>query len=292
MREVARVGTLGKVATVLAIVVLTTVGAGTFAALAAGPQPVNLFSAGNFVLLSQAGITNTGSHTSAITGNIGSSPITAAAMNDVFCSEITGTIYGVDAAYVGSGSQTCFAGNPPFANKTLVDNAVAGMQTAYTDAAGRPSGVGPNLNKGGGTLNGQNFTPGTYTWSTPVNITGDITLTGTATDVWIFQISGTLNISSATKVRLSGGAQASNIFWQVAGATTLGTTSTFNGSILDKTMIALQTGAVLNGRALAQTQVSLDANTVTTVGPSTTVGGMLAYLPQPYKGMVGQPLPF
>lgn len=236
------------------------------AALAAGPAPVNLFSisTNNFAILSKAGITNTGSHTSAILGNIGASPITAAAMDNVFCSEITGIIYGVNAAYTGSGNVTCFAGNPPLANKTLVDNAVADMGTAYTDAAGRAPGVGSNLNVGGGTLSGQNFAPGTYTWGTPVNITGDITLTGTATDVWLFQISGTLNISSGKQVILSGGALPSNIFWQVTGATTLGTTAVFNGNILDQTNIALQTGATLNGRALAQTAVTLDGNAVTT----------------------------
>src|SRR5680860_40376 len=98
---------------------------------------VNLGSAGNFVILSKTGITNTGGHTSVITGNVGSSPITAAAMDNVFCSEITGTIYGVDAAYTGSGATTCFAGNPPLANKTLVDNAILDMETCllYTSDA-------------------------------------------------------------------------------------------------------------------------------------------------------------
>ena len=85
---------------------------GPIAALAAGPAPINLLFAGNFAILSQSGITDTGSHSSVITGNIGSSPITAAAMSDVFCSELSGTIYGVDAAYVGSTSTTCFAGDP------------------------------------------------------------------------------------------------------------------------------------------------------------------------------------
>ncbi|MDO8493020.1 MAG: ice-binding family protein, partial [bacterium] len=103
-------------------------------------------SSNEFTLLSKTGITNTGGHTTLITGNIGSSPITAAALNNVFCSEMSGTsrIYGVDAAYTGSGAGACFFGNPgvpvvvpPDANKTLVDNAVLDMGTAYTDAAGR-----------------------------------------------------------------------------------------------------------------------------------------------------------
>jgi len=103
--------------------------AGPVAVFAAGPTSVDLSSADNFVILSKTGITNTGSHASVITGDIGSSPVTAAAMSNVFCSEITGTVRGVDAAYVGSGNKTCFAGNPPLSNKTLVDNAVLDMGT-------------------------------------------------------------------------------------------------------------------------------------------------------------------
>ena len=235
---------------------------------AGSPTAVDLGSAGNFVILSQTGITNTGSHTSVLTGNIGSSPISATAMDNVFCSEITGTIYGVDAAYVGSGSQTCFAGNPPLANKTLVDNAIGDMGTAYTDAAGRTPDATELY---AGDLSSQTFTPGVYKWSTDVSINTDVTLSGSSTDVWIFEIAGNLNVASAgdvasgVKVILSGGAKASNIFWQVGGATgaTLGTYSTFNGNILSAKQIIIQTGAVLDGRALAQTQVTLDANTIT-----------------------------
>jgi hypothetical protein len=104
----------------------------------------------------------------------------------------------------------------------------------------------------------------------------DVTISGSSTDVWIFQIAGTLDIASAKQVILSGGAQAKNIYWQVAGATTLGTTSVFNGNILAKTNIAIQTGATLNGRALAQTAVTLDKNSVNlppnvpTLKPTTT----------------------
>ena len=90
---------------------------------------------------------------------------------------------------------------------------------------------------------------------------------GGANDVWIFQIAGTLGISPGKMVNLSGGAQPNNIFWQVAGQTTLGTTSQFKGIILDQTAIVMQTGATLDGRALAQTAVTLDANAVTAPVP-------------------------
>ena len=90
-----------------------------------------------------------------------------------------------------------------------------------------------------------------------------VTLNGGATDVWVFQIAGKLDLASAAKVKLTGGALAKNVYFVVADTTTLGTTSVFNGNILDKTNIALNTGATLNGRALAQTAVTLDANPVT-----------------------------
>ncbi len=237
-------------------------------ALAAGPATVDMLSLSNFAIVSGTGITNTGSHTTSITGNIGSSPITAAAMDNVFCSELTGTMYGVDAAYTGSGTQTCFAGNPPLSNKTLIDNAVLDVATAYNDAAGRTLPNGSELFAGN--IGGQTFAPGLYKWSTDVSIPTDVTLSGGANDVWIFQVAGNLSVASGgsvpagVKVVLSGGAQASNVFWQVGGGTgaTLGTYSTFNGTILSAKQVIIQTGAVLNGRALSQTQVTLDANTV------------------------------
>ncbi len=242
---------------------------GSITAFADGPAAVSLYSAGNFVIVSKAGITNTGSHSSSIIGNIGSSPISATGMNNIFCTEINGTIYGVDTAYVGNGNQACFLGNPPLANKTLIDNAVLDMGTAYADAAGRTNPTATEL--GAGNLGGMTFAPGLYKWSTNVTIPTTVTLSGSANDVWIFQIAGDLSIATAgsvdsgIKVVLANGAKASNVFWQVGGVTgaTLGTYSTFNGNILSAKQIIIQTGAVLNGRALAQTQVTLDANKIT-----------------------------
>jgi hypothetical protein len=145
--------------------------------------------------------------------------------------------------------------------------AISNMQTAYTDAAGRPAGTGANLNLGGGTLSGNTLSPGTYTWGTGVNITGDITISGATNDVWIFQIAGTLNLSNGIDVLLGGTAQAKNIFWQVSGAVTLGTSSIFEGTILGQTGITLQTSATVHGRVLAQTLVALQVATVTKPAP-------------------------
>ena len=221
---------------------------------AAGPAPINLGAAGKFVILSKTGITD--ANLSAIKGDIGTSPITGAAIG-VTCAEVTGTIYSVDAA----GPQPCVV-----TNASLLTTAVSNMETAYTNAAGRPAGV---TELGAGNIGGLTIKQGVYKWSSDVIIPTNVTLSGGKNDVWIFQIAGTLDIASGgsvpsgVKVILKGGAQAKNIFWQVAGATTLGTYSTFNGTILGKTLIAMQSGAVLNGRALAQTAVTLDANVVT-----------------------------
>ena len=75
-------------------------------------------------------------------------------------------------------------------------------------------------------------------------------------------------VASGVKFTLTGGAQARNIFWQVAGYANLGTTSHFEGNILSMTAIHLLTGASLNGRALAQTAVTLDQNVLVIPGSS------------------------
>jgi hypothetical protein len=209
---------------------------------------INLGVAGNFVILTKKGITSV--YKSTITGDIGTSPITGAAMV-LSCGEVTGNVFSVDAA--GPACKTTSA--------TMLTSAIGDMQTAYTDAAGR---VNPNfLNLGAGTIGGKTLTPGLYKWTSSVNIPTNIAIAGGPNDVWIFQVAGTLKMSSAVRVTLSGGAQAQNIYWQVAGAVTLGTTSHFEGNILGQTGINLQTGASINGRLLAQTAVTLQMNTVT-----------------------------
>jgi hypothetical protein len=106
--------------------------------------------------------------------------------------------------------------------------------------------------------------PGLYKWGTGVLITNaGVTLEGGADDVWIFQIDKNLTVNNSAIVDLIGGAQAKNIFWQVAGQATLGTSADFKGIILSKTLISLNTGAVMTGRALAHTAVTLNATDIT-----------------------------
>lgn len=223
--------------------------AGSAYAAAPGPAPVDLGAAGSFVILTKTGITDV--PTSKVTGKIGTSPITGAA-DLLKCTEVTGTVYSDDAA----GPQPCSVISPSTLTAAVLD-----MQQAYTDAAGR---VKPDFTElGTGNIGGMTLVPGLYKWSTSVTIPTDVTLSGGPDDVWIFQIAGNLNESNGIAVHLAGGAQAKNIFWQVAGLATLGTTSQFEGILLSKTLIAVQTGASVNGRLYAQTAVTLQMNVVT-----------------------------
>jgi hypothetical protein len=211
-------------------------------------RSVNLGSAGSFAILSKSGITDV--YASAITGNVGTSPITGAALL-LSCAEVTGTIYVVDAA----GPLPCAVNDA-----TSLTAAVGDMETAYLDAEGR---VSPDFSElGAGEIGGLTLAPGLYKWGTGLLISADVTLSGGPKDVWVFQVAGTLNQASATRVTLTGGALAKNVFWQVAGAVTIGTTAHFEGVVLAKTLVAVNTGASVNGRLLAQTAVTLQMNTV------------------------------
>jgi Ice-binding-like len=234
--------------TYIAGIALMAVAGSAFAA-GPGPAPVNLRSAGDFVILTKSGITDV--PTSAVTGDVGTSPITGAA-DLLTCTEVTGLVLSVDAA----GPEPCSIKNP-----TKLTAAILDMKTAYTDAAGRSRPDFTELKRGD--LGGLTLAPGLYKWSTTVSIPTDVTLSGSSNDVWIFQIAGNLIQSNGVTIHLKGGAQAKNVFWQVAGLSMLGTTSNFEGILLCKTLIAVQTHATVNGRLFSQTAVTLQMNKVT-----------------------------
>ena len=214
-----------------------------------GPRAVNLGKAGSFVILSKTGITDV--HPSVVKGDVGVSPITGAALL-LRCTEVAGKVYTDDAA----GPLPCRVTDP-----SSLTRAVEDMDFAYDDAAGR---VLPDfINLGAGEIGGRTLAPGLYKWATDVSISKDVTLSGGAHTVWIFQIAGKLKQASATHVILTGGALAKNIFWQVAGAVMIGTTAHLEGVVLAKTLIAINTEASVNGRLLAQTAVTLQMNAVT-----------------------------
>jgi hypothetical protein len=225
----------------------------TKAVASTAQAPVNLGTAGTFAILSKSGITDV--YASAITGDVGTSPITGAALL-LTCGEVTGKIFVVDAA----GPLPCAVNDA-----TSLTAAVGDMQTAYLDAEGRTS---PDFTElGAGEIGGLTLAPGLYKWGTDVLISTDVTLSGGPNDVWIFQVAGKLNQASAKRVTLAGGALAKNIFWQVADSVSIGTTAHFEGVVLGKTLVAVNTGASANGRLFAQTSVTLQMNAVTQPAP-------------------------
>jgi hypothetical protein len=212
--------------------------------------PVTLGLTGGFAILSYAGITNTGP--SVITGDVGVSPLAGSYMTGFGTPNVVGTIYGVDA--------TGPSGSIPF--PVMLTVAMGDLTIAFNDAAGRtvdPISISGNL--GGRTLYS-----GLYKSNAALEISaGDLTLDaqGDLNAVWIFQIASNFNMTSGRQIFLSGGAKASNVFWQVGSAATFGTTSKMKGTILAHTAITFATGASLEGRALSRTaSVTLQSNVI------------------------------
>lgn len=220
-----------------------------------GPAPVLLGTAGNFAILAKTAIST--APASVITGDIGVSPAA-----ETFLTGFSQTKYtGYSTSPQVTGFMYAADMTPP--TPTMMTTAISDMETAYTDAAGR---ITPDyVNHGTGAIGGMILTAGLYNWTSSVTISSDVTISGGANDVWIFQMTGDLSMSNGFSVLLAGGAQAKNIFWQVAGEASIGTTAHFEGVILSQTAITLMTGASINGKALAQTQVALDQATVTDV---------------------------
>jgi len=218
---------------------------------------VALGAAGKYVILAKSAITN--SSTSGITGDLGLSPAATSYITGLDLANATG--YATSSQVNGK----IFAADMPNPIPATLTTAVGNMLTAYNDAAGRPT---PEfIEFGDGNLGGKTLPAGLYKWTSDLTLPSNVTLSGNDKEVWIFQISGDLIVSPAVRVMLSGGAQPKNIFWQVAGQATVGAAAHMEGIILSNTGITFQTGSSLRGRALAQTAVVLDANTVTGPDP-------------------------
>ena len=209
---------------------------------------MHLGTGNNFAVLAGSTVTSSG-NTAIIGGNVGVSPGTA----------VTGFAPGTIAA-----PYSIIAGGP------VAAQAEADLVTAYDYAAG----LAPTQVLTGEDLGGLTLTPGVYFFASSAGLTGTVTLNneGNPGGVFVFQIGSTLTTASSSEVVLENGAQAGNVFWQVGSSATLGTGTSFEGSILAQDSITLDTGANLTGSVLAMNGgVTLDDNTVTAVAEPGTL---------------------
>ncbi|KKR37772.1 MAG: hypothetical protein UW46_C0006G0039 [Candidatus Yanofskybacteria bacterium GW2011_GWF1_44_227] len=197
---------------------------------------INLGAAGNFAVLGSSTITNIGS--TVVNGDLGLNP----------GASVTGFPPGVV-----NGTQHITDGVAAQAQIDLV--------TAYNLASTQAGAVIIS-----GDLGGLTLTPGVYNSATSIGLTGGLTLDGQGNQnaVFIFQIGSTLTTASGSTINLINGAQACNVFWQVGSSATLGTNSSFSGTILAFASVTATTGASINGRVLARNgAVTLDTSPIT-----------------------------
>ncbi len=199
---------------------------------------ISMGAAASIAVLAGSGITNTGATT--VTGDMGLSP---------------GTSIGGFPPGILVGTQHI---NDAIANQAKLD-----LTAAYNDAAGRTC---TDIVTISGNIGGLTLTPGLYKSTSSLSLSsGDLTFDakGNSSAVFIIQIASSLTVTSARKVILSGGASASNIFWQVGSSATFGTTSVFKGTVMAMQSVSFNTGATLDGRALARSgAVTMSGNTI------------------------------
>jgi hypothetical protein len=160
----------------------------------------------------------------------------------------------------------CYAADYTVPTPSALATAILDGEAAYLDAAGRPNEAAARINFETGLLTGKTLTPGVYTWTTGVSFDGEgtsVTFSGSPTDVFILQVSGNVKAGSGARVLLSGGALASNIFWQVSGFVEAGASAHLEGIFLVKAHAVFKTSSSLKGRMIAQTAVTLDKATIT-----------------------------
>lgn len=223
-----------RIVTLLGVAMAVVIGAWPAAAFAAANDP-GLATAGNFAVLAGTTVTNTG--LTWVTGQLGVAPGTA----------VTGFPPGT------SGVQ--------HKGDSVATTAQTDLTAAYTNSLGGAQPCPPANDKTGVNLGGLTLVPGVYCQTTAPVLTGTLTLNGSG--VYLFQIGSTLVTASGARISLTGGALPCQVFWQVGSSATIATSTAMVGNIMALTSIALQTGASLNGRALARNgAVTLDNNTI------------------------------
>jgi len=231
-------------------------------------QPVLLGTAVDFAVLAKAGISTVPQ--SSITGDVGVSPIAGSALTGFSLTADSTDTFATSTQVTGKMYAANYGGSTP----AKMTTAVGDMETAYTDAASRPSST-PDasfLNRGGSAgIGGETLAAGVYSWTGNIGIAADIYIdaAGDSGAVFIFQTTGDVLVAAGVEIKLLNGAKAKNIFWQVAGFVEAGASAHLEGVFLVKTKAVFKTGSSINGRLLAQTAVTLQSATVTapTVGP-------------------------
>jgi cell division septation protein DedD len=228
--------------TALGLLVLASLLALTLArASGAAATAVPLGTAGSFAVLAGAGISDTGPTT--VNGDVGTYP----------------TI-----TMVGTSSMTINGTN--HASDGVTQQAQTDLVGAYNNAAAQ----GPT-NPIVADLGGQSLPPGVYNSASSIGLTGALTLDGRGDPnaVFVFQAGSALTTASASSVVLVNGAQACNVFWQITSSATLGTGSTFRGTLIALQSITVTTGVTVDGRILARNgAVTLDTDTISRSGCS------------------------
>jgi hypothetical protein len=233
--------TLAAFLMIVTAIVISLSGSITHSHAAAAASAPPLGTAATFAVLGAQTVTNTGP--TVLTGDLGVSPGTSCTGFPSPCTGgpgiVNGTIHTADA---------------------VATTAQADAHTAYANAASQAC----NTNLTGQDLGGLTLTPGVYCFASSAFLsTGNLTLTLSGTGVFIFQIGSTLITASNAKVLLINGAKAENVFWQVGSSATLGTGTSFIGSILAEISITATTGASSNCGLYALTgAVTLDTNTI------------------------------
>ncbi|MEU3243327.1 MULTISPECIES: ice-binding family protein [unclassified Streptomyces] len=248
-------GLSGLLASALAATVAGTMVALTPTQALAIATPVPLATAASFSVLSGQGVTNTGP--SLISHDLGTSPNPA--ISGFPPGQVLGAVHAADAVALQAKSD---------------------LVTAYNQAAGQAT----DFALPAAITTGTTLSPGVYTATAGVGLTGDLILDaqGNPNAVWVFQIPEALTTATSSRVLLTNGASACNVYWQIGSSATLGTNSTFVGTIMALTSISVTTGTNIEGRALARNgAVTLDNNRIflnscsTTTGGTTTSGGLV-----------------